>query len=24
VLKNKSVESLGFDKKDYDRIVAIK
>jgi len=24
VLKNKSVESLGFDKKDYDRIVSIK
>ena len=24
VLKNKSVESMGFDKKDYDRIVAIK
>ncbi len=24
VLKTKSVESLGFDKKDYDRIVAIK
>lgn len=24
VLKNKPVESLGFDKKDYDRIVAIK
>jgi tripartite ATP-independent transporter DctP family solute receptor len=24
VLKNKSVESLGYDKKDYDRIVAIK
>jgi len=24
VLKNKSVESMGFDKKDYDRIVALK
>jgi len=24
VLKNKSVESLGFDKKDYDRIASIK
>jgi TRAP-type C4-dicarboxylate transport system substrate-binding protein len=24
VLKTKSVESMGFDKKDYDRIVAIK
>ena len=24
VLKNKSVESMGFDKKDYDRIVSIK
>ncbi len=24
VLKSKSVESMGFDKKDYDRIVAIK
>jgi TRAP-type C4-dicarboxylate transport system substrate-binding protein len=24
VLKAKSVESMGFDKKDYDRIVAIK
>jgi tripartite ATP-independent transporter DctP family solute receptor len=24
VLKNKSVESMGFDKKDYDRIVGIK
>lgn len=24
VLKNKSVESLGFDKKDYDRIVSLK
>ena len=24
VLKNKSVESMGFDKKDYDRIVAVK
>ncbi len=24
VLKNKSVESMGFDRKDYDRIVAIK
>ncbi|MFZ2648991.1 MAG: sialic acid TRAP transporter substrate-binding protein SiaP [Burkholderiaceae bacterium] len=24
VLKNKSVESLGYDKKDYDRIVGIK
>ena len=24
VLKNKSVESMGFDKKDYDRIVGLK
>ena len=24
VLKNSTVESMGFDKKDYDRIVAIK
>ena len=24
VLKTKSVESMGFDKKDYDRIVAVK
>jgi hypothetical protein len=24
VVKNVTVESLGFDKKDYDRIVAIK
>ena len=24
VLKNKSVDSMGFDKKDYDRIVAVK
>ena len=24
VLKAKTVESMGFDKKDYDRIVAIK
>mgnify|MGYP003428700489 CR=1 FL=1 len=24
VLKNKPVESLGYDKKDYDRIVSIK
>jgi TRAP-type C4-dicarboxylate transport system substrate-binding protein len=24
VLKAKSVESMGFDRKDYDRIVAIK
>ena len=24
VLKSKSVESMGFDRKDYDRIVSIK
>ena len=24
VLKNKPVEGMGFDKKDYDRIVALK